>query len=231
MKIGEKIKALRLTQGNIKKSDLAVAVGIAESKISSYEKNLSRPPHQILLKIAEYFKVPPEFFFEDEKDSENNKKEDSKKESKSQISEKKDFSEINIVKSKISTKGQKNLNNIKVIKEKFNNKLSEIDSEVKNSQNKNNNMSENESDLIRNIPDTLNNNEQFQLIHNDLIKITSLLNKLIEIESGKPNFDNIKDIVRASSVIEANRYLKKGYVLLELFKDDKGQLGFTLGGK
>lgn len=195
MKIGDRIKALRLTQGNISKSELAVAIDIPESKVSSYEKNLSRPPHQILLKIAEYFKVPAEFFFEDvniETTAENN----------SEITTKKNFEEINIIKSKISPTPKSE--NQKPLLKKESVQLKNIDS---------------------------NNNKLFQIIHNDLLSIKTLLKKLIEVESNKPNFNNIKNIVRVHNVGEANKYLKKGFVLLELFKDDKGQLGFTLGGE
>lgn len=212
MKIGDKIKALRLAQGNISKAELSTAVDVPESKIASYEKNLSRPPHQILLKIAQFFNVPPEFFFEDEKDTDTKEK---------NPPQEKKFEEINLIKNKISTNNKnkkvsritskKNIKNTSKSPGSFNEKVSP---EEKNKTN----ISITES------------NKYFQVLHNDLLSIKTLLTKLIEVESNKPNFNNIKDIVRVNEVHDANKYLKKGYILLELFKDDKGRLGFTLGG-
>jgi len=100
MNIGDKIKALRLTNGNISKETLAAFIGIHESKLSAYERNLNRPSHQTLLKIAEYFKVPVEFFFEDIKDNLTLEKEED-------FVDEKNFQEINIAKMTISTKDKK----------------------------------------------------------------------------------------------------------------------------
>ncbi|HOK40300.1 MAG TPA: helix-turn-helix transcriptional regulator [bacterium] len=213
MRIGDKIKALRLTQGNITKEKLALALEISEDKLTAYEKNLTRPPHHIIVKLAEFFNVPSEFFFEDDKEeyNENTKEEIFKKPE--------EFQEINIAKMTISTK------NKKIIKEE---EKEEKILPKSIPSNKETNLSQKETidKESSNMIETY-----FKIFHNDLINIKTLLNKLIEIESNKPQLTNITEIERTKDINIANKLLKSGYVLLELFKDDKGQLGFTLGKK
>ena len=47
--------------------------------------------------------------------------------------------------------------------------------------------------------------------------------------SNKPILKEIKKIERTKNIDAVNRLLKRGYILLELYKDERGQLGFTLG--
>lgn len=217
MNIGDKIKALRLTNGNISKETLATFIGIQEAKLSAYERNLNRPPHQTLLKIAEYFKVPVEFFFEDIKDNLMPEKEES-------FVGEKNFQEINIAKMTISTKDKKiSISDESKFKDLPKNKIEQfpdksdtvIEEDISKKQ-----MSEISSNL----------NEQFmKILHNDLIDIKSLLNKLTETVANKPQLNDIKNIERTTDLTYANTLLKRGYLLIELYKDEKGQLGFTLG--
>lgn len=222
MRIGEKIKALRLTSGNITKEELAAAVEIPEAKIASYERNLSRPPHQVLLKIGDFFKVPIEFFFEEDD-------EDFDKSVTSSISKTgADFEEINLAKMTISTKKKK----ISIAKDsKFKQMVSK---QVPG-------FSENKVPGQRKKPDHPNDVEpstdkispikdmDISLLHKDLLVIKTILNRLVAIASNKPQLNAVTKIERTKDIDLVNKLLKKGYILLELYKDNKGQLGFTLG--
>jgi len=68
-----------------------------------------------------------------------------------------------------------------------------------------------------------------KILHNDFMDIKSHLNKLTEIVANKPQLNAIKSIERTTDLTYANTLLKRGYLLIELYKDEKGQLGFTLG--
>ncbi len=46
---------------NLKKKDLAKVLNVSPACISQYEKNLSMPGHDILLRIANYFNVSVDF--------------------------------------------------------------------------------------------------------------------------------------------------------------------------
>jgi len=61
--IGKKIRTLRL-QKNIPQNDLAKILGVSKSTMSNYERNYSTPDPELLVKIADYFKVSIDYLFD-----------------------------------------------------------------------------------------------------------------------------------------------------------------------
>lgn len=67
--IGKKIRLLRQKAG-ISQIDLAKIIGVSKSTMSNYERNYSTPDPEILLSIANYFKVSIDYLYDyDEKSS------------------------------------------------------------------------------------------------------------------------------------------------------------------
>lgn len=62
--LGNKIRKHRLLKRFYKK-DLAEYIGVVTYTIDSYELGLSYPLPEKLIKIAEYFKMPIEYFYDD----------------------------------------------------------------------------------------------------------------------------------------------------------------------
>jgi transcriptional regulator with XRE-family HTH domain len=65
--IGDKIKILR-KKHNLKQSELADILGVTRGQISVYEINKSKPSFQVLIKLAEYFKISLDYFYENQTD-------------------------------------------------------------------------------------------------------------------------------------------------------------------
>jgi len=66
-------------------------------------------------------------------------------------------------------------------------------------------------------------------ILSELRKINAKIDELSFAVKNKPHFRNIKKLEATYSMDNANQLLKSGWVLLELFKDDKGILCYRLG--
>lgn len=60
MTIGERLKDLRERKG-VKQIDVAIAVGISDTMISSYEKDKKKPGRETLTKLAKYFSVETDY--------------------------------------------------------------------------------------------------------------------------------------------------------------------------
>lgn len=58
--IGNRIKLLRLEKGNTQKQ-LSEYLGLTPKMISFYEKEERFPPHDIILKLADYFNVTTDY--------------------------------------------------------------------------------------------------------------------------------------------------------------------------
>lgn len=58
--IGNRIKLLRLEKGNTQKQ-LSEYLGLTPKMISFYEKEERFPPHDIILKLADYFEVTTDY--------------------------------------------------------------------------------------------------------------------------------------------------------------------------
>lgn len=63
----------------------------------------------------------------------------------------------------------------------------------------------------------------------ELKNMNSKLDEIISILKNKPDLSKIKKIETTYSLENANALLKEGWILLELFKDEKGFLGYRLG--
>lgn len=64
--IGIRIRQFR-TENNLQQKELAVAVGITQSKLSKIESNTTKPDIELLTKISRYLNTPLENFYTDEK--------------------------------------------------------------------------------------------------------------------------------------------------------------------
>ena len=63
----------------------------------------------------------------------------------------------------------------------------------------------------------------------ELKNMNTKLDEIISILKNKPDLSKIKKIETTYSLENANALLKEGWILLELFKDEKGFLGYRLG--
>ncbi len=63
----------------------------------------------------------------------------------------------------------------------------------------------------------------------ELKNMNTKLDEIISILKNKPDMSKIKKIETTYSLENANALLKEGWILLELFKDEKGFLGYRLG--
>lgn len=64
MDIGKKIKTLRLAKP-LTQNELAGILGVSKSTMSNYERNISTPDPEIIIKLAQYFDVTVDFLFHD----------------------------------------------------------------------------------------------------------------------------------------------------------------------
>ncbi|WP_129596673.1 helix-turn-helix domain-containing protein [Anaerophilus nitritogenes] len=64
--LGKKLKKLR-NQANITQSELSKAVKVTTSSIGMYETGTRKPSYEVLKRIANYFNVSIDYFFEDDK--------------------------------------------------------------------------------------------------------------------------------------------------------------------
>jgi transcriptional regulator with XRE-family HTH domain len=71
MDIGNKIKTLRLSKP-LTQNELADILGVSKSTMSNYERNISTPAPDILLKLATYFKVTIDYLFNEKQDNSMN---------------------------------------------------------------------------------------------------------------------------------------------------------------
>jgi transcriptional regulator with XRE-family HTH domain len=67
MDIGKKIKTLRLSKP-LTQNELANILGVSKSTMSNYERNISTPDPDILLKLATYFDVTVDYLFNEKQD-------------------------------------------------------------------------------------------------------------------------------------------------------------------
>ncbi|HON55763.1 MAG TPA: helix-turn-helix transcriptional regulator [bacterium] len=203
MSIGLKIKALRFSQ-DLSEMQLAEIIGVSEEKIKFWEKDLNRPTNAVLSKIADYFKIDIDYFFEEEprkkideplapsaSDKKQQSKELPKNKSENVIIAPQD--KIENFKSQITAKKKEEL-----IEKKEN--KTEPKKETKVSE-----------ELI------------------ELRNLNSKLDEIINILKNKPDLSKIKKIETTYNLENANKLLKEGWILLELFKDEKGFLGYRLG--
>ena len=68
MDIGKKIKTLRLSNP-LTQNELADILGVSKSTMSNYERNISTPAPDILLKLATYFEVTVDYFFQEKQNN------------------------------------------------------------------------------------------------------------------------------------------------------------------
>jgi transcriptional regulator with XRE-family HTH domain len=68
MDIGNKIKTLRLSKP-LTQNELADILGVSKSTMSNYERNISTPAPDILLKLATYFNVTVDYLFHEKQDN------------------------------------------------------------------------------------------------------------------------------------------------------------------
>jgi transcriptional regulator with XRE-family HTH domain len=68
MDIGNKIKTLRLSKP-LTQNELADILGVSKSTMSNYERNISTPAPDILLKLATYFEVTVDYLFNEKQDN------------------------------------------------------------------------------------------------------------------------------------------------------------------
>ncbi|HPG31195.1 MAG TPA: helix-turn-helix transcriptional regulator [bacterium] len=221
MSIGTKLKALRFSI-DISEEELAQSVGVTEEKIKFWEKDLSRPNNTALSKIAEFFKIDMDFFFEEDNPKEKHcehKEKDS--DIKPDIREKDFFhikkeekSEMNFLKSDDkSIVETANDDKIKNFKQKIEAKRKSTVAAVSKIQEPT--VTESDSVHIE--------------ILNELKTLNEKLDNLLNAIKNKPELTNIRKIESTYSMDNANKLLKDGWVLLELFKDEKGILGYRLG--
>jgi len=221
MSIGTKLKALRFSI-DISEEDLAKSVGVTEEKIKFWEKDLSRPNNATLSKIAEFFKIDLDFFFEDDSASENKT-----------VQAKNDIEKTEVLKSTVISQkddGMEEESNLKnkvqentvesAKEEKIKNFKRQIEAKKKNSA----------VELNVSKPQI---NFSSDSVHSEILaelkKVNDKIDNMLDVIKNKPSFTNIKQIETTYSMDSANGLLKKGWILLELFKDEKGFLGYRLG--
>ncbi|MBP7652544.1 helix-turn-helix transcriptional regulator [Candidatus Dependentiae bacterium] len=221
MSIGTKLKALRFSI-DISEEDLAKSVGVTEEKIKFWEKDLSRPNNATLSKIAEFFKIDLDFFFEDDSASENKT-----------VQAKNDIEKTEVLKSTVISQkddGMEEESNLKnkvqentvesAKEEKIKNFKRQIEAKKKNSA----------VELNVSKPQI---NFSSDSVHSEILaelkKLNDKIDNMLDVIKNKPSFTNIKQIETTYSMDSANGLLKKGWILLELFKDEKGFLGYRLG--
>lgn len=64
MDIGKKIKTLRLAKP-LTQNELAGILGVSKSTMSNYERNISTPDPDTIIKLASYFNVSVDYLFND----------------------------------------------------------------------------------------------------------------------------------------------------------------------
>lgn len=67
MDIGKKIKTLRLAKP-LTQNELASILGVSKSTMSNYERNISTPDPDTIIKLAKYFDVTVDFLFNEKSD-------------------------------------------------------------------------------------------------------------------------------------------------------------------
>jgi transcriptional regulator with XRE-family HTH domain len=203
MNIGNKIKALRFTYGNISEQELSEKIGIPEEKIKYWEKNLSRPNNVILEKLADFFKIEVDYFFSDEK---KNKTSSSNIEIKKTDLKKTNDKTAIIKTSEPIVKKEKT-------KDWVPDKLKNFKEQLRTQKNESCKIIESK------------NSELCE----ELKKLNKKMDTLISVIQNKPQLTNIKEIQSVTNMEKANKLLKSGWVLLELFKNSDNCLGYRLG--
>jgi len=262
MSIGTKIKALRFSI-DITEDELASAINIPVDRLKFWEKDLNRPSNAALSKIAEYFNIDIDFFFEDEPRAAAAKPAragdaaatDDKIDSHSTGAYDKSGARASSAAAVAPAVDQPSrANNIKKTALMHKRSISDQQNSAIRSADK---ISESATDKqpaqreklknfkeqveakrkeigrVQNseISDKPNNDEvdNKNEILVELKKLNAKFDELLNCIKNKPVLANIQKIEITYSMETANNLLKNGWFLLELFKDEKGFLGYRLG--